>query len=116
MMKKLPLVFGSLVLAGCNATTPTGSGSMTVFLANRADLSATCEAASADGSSKTEAGSDGSVWRWTKAEGQLGMIYCQTSEKGVLTTWQEASGNQGATHSLKFESNDSPALFQMISK
>lgn len=75
----LVMMSSALILAGCNSPPATSSGSMTVFLVERPDLAAQCEAIVADRSNETHAGSDGSTWRWMKANGEPGMLYCRSN-------------------------------------
>jgi hypothetical protein len=64
--------------------------------------------------SQTYTGSDGSQWKWLKDEDGMLSHYCRTDGGGKISAWREASRNEGATHRLKFDSSDSPPIFQTI--
>jgi len=110
-------LLGCFPLVMLTACSPAGSGfsSMTVNLAEAggAKLSQ-CVAALASGHETEFAGSDGSIWIWVKGADEMLSHYCRKQRDGRVSAWDEASTSNGATHSLKFTSDDSPAVFQPI--
>jgi hypothetical protein len=106
-----------LILPVAAACSPEGRGysSMTVNLAKGDDKErAECAAGFEQGEQEEMAGSDGSIWIWVKGPDKMLSHYCRRRSNGEVEAWDEASRNTGATHSLKFDSNDSPAVFQPI--
>jgi hypothetical protein len=110
----LSLLMTSAV-AACSDETGQSYASMTVNLAQSdAPKQRQCVAAFREGEEEEMAGSDGSTWTWVKGPDNMLSHYCRRRSDGEVEAWDEASRNIGATHSLKFDSNDSPAVFQAI--
>jgi hypothetical protein len=109
------LTFGCLLLVSCNNPINSTSGSMTVYLrtGTEAELSQ-CAGSLESTKTETYTGSDGSQWTWLTGETGTLSHYCRKDRGGNISAWREASRNEGATHSVKFDSNDSPAIFQPI--
>jgi hypothetical protein len=116
-MKKACFCLVLFSLAACSQSEVGGYSSMTVNLVQQGEPETiACEAAFATRSAKIHAGADGSKWLWTKdADGTLSH-YCREQKDGAVSAWAEAKGSDTATHSLKFDSNDSAALFVQVTR
>jgi hypothetical protein len=116
-VKKACYCLALLSLTTCSQSEVGGYSSMTVNLAQQGEPEIiACEAAFAVRSAKIHAGADGSQWLWVKAADGTLSHYCREQKDGAVSAWAEARGSDTATHSLKFDSNDSPALFAPVTR
>jgi len=112
-MKFGSAIIGAVVLlTACSEAPSAVSGSATVFLTERPDDVAFC--GNIADANDMQPGADGSIWRWAKTDEMSGLLFCRQQTSGPMSAWREVTKNDKATHSLKFGSNDSPAMFQPI--
>ena len=116
-MSAVNCLFLSTILLSLSACSPAsnGSASITVNLAEAVDAKRDeCATAFRSGDDTKYAGADGATWISVKgADGTLSH-YCRKHRDGAISAWNEASSKYPATHRLKFDSNNSPAVFQAI--
>jgi hypothetical protein len=111
------LVAGSLAVSACGNPFSTTTSSMTVnlLIGSQRQL-ADCLGRFDDSNVDKYRGSDGSQWAWLKGADGMLSHYCRRDRNQQISAWKEASRNDGATHQVTFDSNDSPAVFRRLSQ
>jgi hypothetical protein len=103
------------LLSACSPEKKHSSVTVTVNIAE-ADSNeiAQCSVAFRAGERSENKEADGSAWIWVRGDDGTLSHYCRRQAGGQISAWDEASASSVASHSLRFNSNDSPVIFQPI--
>jgi hypothetical protein len=108
------IAFGIITITACAPQKTASTSTGTVNLAKASETKTIeCEAAFAVGVEESEKATDGSAWTWLKAKDGTLTHFCQQQANGSIAAWDEASRENGATHSLTFFANGDAARFTL---